>query len=117
MNDDLNSLETIVLKEEALSKKLSVIDHACSPQVQFFLRDKNSRSEKIGDLLNQIRQSARKLKSNNELNQGLLEDALGITQLTLNLLLPETKENLTVYGSEGKVIADRKKTQVLDYKG
>lgn len=117
MNDDLNSLETIVLKEEALSKNLSVIDHACSPQVQFFLRDKNNRSEKIGDLLKQIRQSARKLRLNNELNQGLIEDALGITQLTLNLLLPETKENLTVYGSGGKVIADRKKTQVLDYKG
>ena len=117
MNDDLNSLETIVLKEEALSKKLSVIDHACSPQVQFFLRDKKNGSEAVTNLLQKVRESVRKLRLNNELNQGLIEDALGITQLTLNMLLPETKDDPAVYGSGGKVISDRKKNQVLDYKG
>lgn len=117
MNDDLDSLETIVLKEEALSKKLSVIDHACSPQVQFFLRDKNNQPPAVTDLLQKIRESVRKLKLNNELNQGLIQDALGITQLTLNLLLPETKGNSTLYGSGGQVISGRKKNQVLDYKG
>ena len=117
MNDDLNSLETIVLKEEALSKKLSIIDHACSPQVQFFLRDKKNQSGTVADLLKKIRQSAERFKQSNELNQGLIEDNLGITQLTLNMLLPETKDDPAVYGSGGKVISDRKKNQVLDYKG
>ena len=40
--DNLDSLEKIVLKEEALSKKLKISDDACAAQVQFFLKGQNS---------------------------------------------------------------------------
>ena len=125
LNDDLISLETIVLKEEALSKKLHVVDDACSPQVKFFLRVLKSGSpnkladpkeEETLELVRKIRETAFRLQRNNEFNQTLISDALSLIQFKLNILVPSDKANAPVYGASGKMERRLKKTNLLDCK-
>ncbi len=119
LNDDLDLLQTIVLREEALSNKLRKIDDACSPQVQFFLKGQKNgapESAKQLELIRKVHKAAREIQINNDLNQGLLKDNLGIVQFMINSLLP-VDDDTPVYGSSGKVRKQKKETMVLDYKG
>lgn len=118
LKDDIESLEKIVLKEGALSDKLKNIDDACSPQAQFFLNGKSA--DLPGDitaLLREIKEVALSLKTNNRLNQELIQDSLAITQFTVNSLLSLEEMEAGVYGSSGKKEANQKKNVFLDYKG
>ncbi len=118
INDDIDSLEKIVLKEEALSDKLKKIDDACSQQVQFFLSGKSSDLPvEITELLGEIKEIALKLKINNRLNQELIQDSLAITQFTVNSLFSIQEMEAGVYGASGKKESNQKKNVFLDYKG
>lgn len=120
LNDDLDSLEAIGLKEEALSKKLEVKDDACSQQVQFFLKGKTDRTEipdGIREMIDKIKFIARELKLNNELNLNLIRDSLTLVQFTLNSLISISENtNAGLYEPSGKII-NRKQNHLLDYKG
>jgi hypothetical protein len=126
LKDDLDALQVIVLKEEALSAKLKEIDDACSPQVQFFLKERFSSGKNRADsgeitaLIEDLRKQALELKLNNEFNQALLKDALAIVEFTINALMPQTSAESGFYGASGKIDKDKqnsKKTLILDYKG
>ena len=128
LKDDLDELQVIVLKEEALSLKLQKLDDACSPQVQFFLRGDSRLNqpgarrldEKTKGLIEELRQNALQLKLNNEFNQDLLRDALAVVEFTVNALMPQLGAENGFYEATGKVAKDRrnsKKTLILDYKG
>lgn len=129
LKDDLDALQVIVLKEEALSVKLKKLDDACSPQVQFFLRggsSPNLKEEKLGEgektkaLIEELRKNALQLKLNNEFNQNLIKDALAVVEFTLNALMPQVSGASGFYEATGKVSRDKKnskKTLILDYKG
>ncbi|NLW47346.1 MAG: flagellar protein FlgN [Firmicutes bacterium] len=128
LKDDLDALQVIVLKEEALSTQLKILDDACSPQVQFFLKERFSKdetgvkkpSEQIVTLIEELRQQTLQLKLNNEFNQALIKDALAIVEFTINALMPQTSAESGLYGASGKVNQDKKnskKTLILDYKG
>lgn len=118
IKDDIESLEKIVLKEEALTEKLRKIENACSPQVQFFLSGKSAEfPENIIDLLREIKAVASSLKINNRLNQEMLQDSLAITQFTINSLLSSEEMEAGVYGASGKKESNQKKNVFLDYKG
>lgn len=128
LKDDLDALQVIVLKEEALSAKLQKLDDACSPQVQFFLRggsssnlkDEGKLGEKARALIEELRKNALQLKLNNEFNQNLIKDALAVVEFTLNALMPQVSGENGFYESTGKVAKDKKnskKTLILDYKG
>jgi flagellar biosynthesis/type III secretory pathway chaperone len=118
--DDLNRLEEIILKEEALSNSFKAIDDACSPQVQFFLRSLSTGSgmpEKFAGLVNQIREIGAKLRLNNELNQDLIRDSLNLVQFSINSILSSSEGVAGLYGASGKVETNRKKNHLLDFKG
>ena len=128
LKDDLDALQVIVLKEEALSQKLKKIDDACSPQVQFFLRERFSGdgtkiekgSEEVAALIEELRRQVKQLKLNNEFNQALIKDALAIVEFTINALMPQTSAESGFYGASGRINKDKqnsKKTLILDYKG
>lgn len=126
LKDDLDALQVIVLKEEALSPKLQKLDDACSPQVQFFLRGNSvpngneESTEKTAALIEELRKNALQLKLNNELNQALIKDALAVVEFTVNALMPQIGLENGFYEASGKVAKDKKnskKTLVLDYKG
>lgn len=128
LKDDLDALQVIVLKEEALSAQLKKIDDACSPQVQFFLRERFSGDrtetekppEEITVLIEELRKQIRQLKLNNEFNQALIKDALAIVEFTINALMPQTSAESGFYGASGRINKDKqnsKKTLILDYKG
>lgn len=127
LKDDLDALQVIVLKEEALSAKLQKLDDACSPQVQFFLRggsSPNLKEEQLGEktkaLIEELRKNALQLKLNNEFNQNLIKDALAVVEFTLNALMPQVSGASGFYEATGKVAKDKKnakKTLILDYKG
>lgn len=110
LTDDLDSLESIVLKEEALSGNLKTLDNACSPQVQFFLREKKQPTQSsanfpapLGDLFSTIRLLILQLKTTNDFNQALIKDSLYIIQFTLNSFLSlGNNTSPTVYGASGK---------------
>lgn len=119
LNDDLDSLEAIGLKEEALSKKLKVNDDACSKQVQFFLKDKTDGAGIPGEarqVVDKIKFTVRELQLNNELNMNLIHDSLQLVQFTMNSLLSITENNAGLYEPSGKV-AHQKQSHMLDYKG
>jgi hypothetical protein len=118
-NDDLDSLEAIGLKEEALSKKLRVNDDACSQQVQFFLQGQTDGAgfpAEIRELVDKIKISARKLQMNNELNFNMIRDSLSLVQFTLNSILSVSENNAGLYEPSGR-IANQKQNHLLDYKG
>ena len=124
LKDDLDTLQVIVLKEEALSVKLQKLDDACSPQVQFFLKGGSSpdRKEKgkTEALIEELRKNALQLKLNNEFNQDLIKDALAVVEFTVNALMPQGGVENGFYEATGKVAKDKKnskKTLILDYKG
>lgn len=118
LKDEIESLEKIVLKEEALTDKFKKIDDACSPQVQFFLSGKSTDlAGDIADLLQEIKEIAIKLKINNRLNQELIQDSLAINQFTVNSLLSLEGTEAGVYGASGKKESNQKKNVFLDYKG
>ena len=124
LKDDLDALQVIVLKEEALSVKLQKLDDACSPQVQFFLRGGSSPNlkdeEKTRALIEELRKNTLQLKLNNEFNQNLIKDALAVVEFTLNALMPQVSGENGFYEATGKVAKDKKnskKTLILDYKG
>jgi flagellar biosynthesis/type III secretory pathway chaperone len=119
MKDDLVALEAIVLKEEALSQKLKKVDNACSPQVQFFLRGSSKEkpvSPELNEIFEKISVKVRELKLNNELNQDLIGDSLGLIEFTINSLLSSNAKDPNVYDSSGKVGGGHK-NHMLDYKG
>ncbi len=125
LKDDLDTMQVIVLKEEALSVKLKKLDDACSPQVQFFLRGSlpngaKKPSHETVALIEELRKNALKLKLNNEFNQALIKDALAVVEFTVNALLPQVGAENGFYEASGKVAKDKKnskKTLILDYKG
>ncbi len=118
LKDEIELLEKIVLKEEALTDKFKKIDDACSPQVQFFLSGKTTDLPgAITDLLKEIKEVALKLKTNNRLNLELIQDSLAITQFTVNSLLSLEEMEAGVYGASGKIESNQKKNVFLDYKG
>lgn len=117
LKDDLDTLEVIVFKEEALSSKLRTINDACLPQVQFFLRGQNKEQEsvkKITGLIDKVREKTLQLRRNNELNQDLLRDSLSIIQFTMHCISPPADVKAGVYGTSGKFIRRPKKTFMLD---
>jgi hypothetical protein len=119
LKDDLDSLEAIALKEEALSKKLKRFDDACSQQVQFFLKGQSDGSAipaETRELVDKIKMTARELQMNNELNLDLIRDSLTLVQFTINSLLSLSENNPGLYQQSGK-ISNRKETHLLDYKG
>lgn len=116
LHDDLDSLETIVLKEEALSGNLKTLDNACSPQVRFFLKGNLVMPEEIAGLIAEIRRLAKEFKSNNDLNQALLKDSLSILQFTLNAFLGTNDNGPGVYSSSGKPAQVLKNISMLDCK-
>ncbi|MGE5605492.1 MAG: flagellar export chaperone FlgN [Bacteroidota bacterium] len=117
LKDDFDSLEMIVLKEEALSKDLKITSDACLPQVRFFLKGQMSTEKpaQISALIEKLRKTAWELKLNNDFNQDLTRDCLGLTQIMLNSFLPT--DNISSYGSSGKPLKNRKNSFVLDCKG
>lgn len=118
VKDDIESLERIVLKEEALTDKLKKIDDACSPQVQFFLSGNPSEvPSALSGLLQEIKEVASKLKLNNRLNQELIQDSLALTQFTINTLFSGEEREAGLYGASGKKGSHQKKNVFLDYKG
>lgn len=121
LNNDISSLESIVLKEETLAVKLKKVADACSPQVRFFLSGSNTPSplfERINATLKKIKQLVRELKLNNDLNQTLLRDELNLVQFTLNSFMSSTDAiNTGVYSSTGKVVHNPKKVNLLNSKG
>lgn len=125
LKDDLDALQVIVLKEEALSPKLQKLDDACSPQVQFFIRGDSvpngseEPSEKTAALIEELRKNALQLKLNNELNQALIKDALAVVEFTVNALMPQIGLENGFYEASGKVKDKKssKKTLILDHKG
>lgn len=119
LNDDLDSLEAIGLKEEALSKKLRVNDDACSKQVQFFLKGQTNGAgipDVTREMVDKIKFTARELQLNNELNFNLIHDSLALVQFTLNSLLSLSENNAGLYEPSGR-IANQKQNHLLDYKG
>ncbi|MCL6589536.1 MAG: flagellar protein FlgN [Firmicutes bacterium] len=119
MKDDLTALDAIVLKEETLSQNLKKVDNACSPQVQFFLRGQSNPppiAGAINDLIERIRAKVRELKLNNELNQELIRDSLGLIQFTLNSILSSNGYEGNIYDSSGKA-GGSNTNHILDYKG
>jgi hypothetical protein len=120
LNDDLDSLEAIGLKEEVLSKKLEVKDDACSKQVQFFLKGKTGEAgipEETREVVDKIKFTVRELQLNNELNMNLIHDSLTLVQFTLNSFLSLSENtNAGLYEPSGKII-NRKQNHLLDYKG
>jgi FlgN protein. len=116
LKDDLETLETIVHKEEVLSPKLRALNGECLPRVQFFLKEKKGLSTELAELVTRVRKMAFQYKLNNELNQNLIQDSLTITQFTINSfrsLLDSDAPSL--YGSSGRV--NQKEIHMLDVKG
>lgn len=116
LNDDLESLETIVLKEEALSGNLKILDNACAPQVKFFLKGQIEPPEAIKGLMDDVRRLVKDVKTNNDFNQALIRDSLNIIQFTLNALLGTNEQSPGVYGSSGKPAQGVKNRSMLDCK-
>lgn len=118
LNDDLNSLEEIVLTEERLSQSLKKIDDACSPQVQFFLTENPYNiSSEVKDLLIKLRHSALNLRLTNQFNQELLKDSINIIHLMLNSITDGETEDNNTYSSAGKIVKNKATKSLLDFKG
>lgn len=118
LNDNIEALEVIVLKEEGLSRNLHAIGRACAPQVQFFLKGRLTENpEAIRGLIRQVGEKARELQRNNELNQAIIQDSLALVQFMLNTLITPATTDSSFYGSSGKVMKSDKTTFVLDHKG
>jgi len=120
LNNDLSHLEEIILAEERLSQNFIEIDNACSPQVQFFLEEKvNSRRipKNLKALLAKLRRDALRLKINNQLNQDLLRDAIGIIKFSVKTLTGNVFPGINTYDPAGKVISNIHQYSQLDYKG
>jgi flagellar biosynthesis/type III secretory pathway chaperone len=116
LKDDLETLETIVRKEEILSAKLKTISDGCLPQVQFFLQEKKLTAE-LNELVDKVRTTAIQFRFNNELNQGLIQDSLSVVQFTINSFRSLLNGGVTpsLYGSSGRV--HQKQIHMLDVKG
>lgn len=120
LNNDLKSLEDIILMEEKLSFRFKKIDDACSPQVQFFLKEKlddASVPSSTKELLLRLRKSALQLQTNNRFNQDLIEDSLNLLQFTLNIFTSATTTETSTYSSVGKIIKKQASNSLLDFKG
>jgi hypothetical protein len=116
LKDDLETLESIVLKEEVLSAKLKTISDGCLPEVRFFLRDKKNLPPELVEIMVKVRKSALKFQLNNELNQNLIRDSLTLTQFTINSFRSLIEGcTPTLYGSSGRV--SQKEIHMLDVKG
>ena len=119
LKDDLDSLEAIGLKEEALSQKLKARDNACSKQVQFFLKGQSDGAnipKETRELMDQIKTAALELKLNNQLNMDLIRDSLTLVQFTLNSLMSANENGSGIYEPSGK-LASQKPNHLVDYKG
>ncbi len=119
MNDDLDSLEKIVLKEEALSKKLKISDAACSKQVQFFLEGQTNEAlipAGTRELIDKIKTTVRDLQLNNKLNTDLISDSLALIQFTINSLCSINENSAGLYEPSGKMTG-QKQNYLVDYKG
>lgn len=116
LNDDLESLETIVLKEEALSGNLKILDNACAPQVQFFLKGQVDPPKEIKGLMDLLRRLVREVKARNDFNQALIKDSLSIIQFTLNAFMGTNEHGPGTYGSSGKPAQNIKNRSMLDCK-
>lgn len=120
LKNDLDSLEHIVLKEEALSGNLSNIEAACSKQVQFFLmgKDEGGRNTdldaELKRLIHNVRNKAQELKRNNDLNQEMINDSLSVFRFMINALMPQ--ESKSVYEASGKMQKHKKVRRTFDYK-
>ena len=116
LKDDLETLEAIVLKEEALSGKLKAISDKCLPAVQFFLREKKGLPAELIDITTKVRKCAIQFRMNNELNQNLIQDSLTLAQFTINSFRSIIGGDAPIlYGSSGRV--NQKGIHMLDVKG
>ncbi len=115
MNEDMETLESIVHKEEMLSVKLKTVSDKCLPQVQFFLKEKRLPAE-LEEILAEVRKTALQFQQNNELNQKLIQDSLALVQFTLNSFRSIMSGGTpSLYGSSGRV--HQKAIHMLDVKG
>ncbi|HBF36387.1 MAG TPA: hypothetical protein DDW50_03615 [Firmicutes bacterium] len=116
LKDDVETLETVVRKEEMLSAKLKTVSDECLPQVQFFLKEKKLPVE-LTEIVAKVRKSAFRFRINNELNQGLIQDSMAMVQFTLNSFRSILNGGIapSLYGSSGRV--HQKSIHLLDVKG
>lgn len=120
LKNDLNSLENIVFREEVLSVKLQKVEADCSQQVRFFLKRQDDQNQnavvaaEINGLIRNVRNKAQELKRNNQLNQDMIRDSLGIFRFMINALSPQ--ENKSVYGPAGELMKPKKAPRTFDYK-
>lgn len=116
LEDDLATLEAVVLKEEVLSAKLKTISDGCLPEVRFFLKEKKSLPAELVEIMAKVRKSALQFQLNNELNQNLIQDSLTLAQFTINSFRSLIDGSTpTLYGSSGRV--NQKEIHMLDVKG
>jgi flagellar biosynthesis/type III secretory pathway chaperone len=118
--DDLRELEGILHEEDIAFREFKMIDDACSPQVQFFLKVHSDFTGVDAELKNRIlkiRSLAAKLQTNNRFNMELIQDSLGLVQFTLNILTAPPGEKASTYSASGKVVGKNAKNHLLDRKG
>jgi flagellar biosynthesis/type III secretory pathway chaperone len=116
LKDDLETLEAIVLKEEALSAKLKTISDECLPAVRFFFKAQKNLPAELAEIIAKVRKCALQFQMNNELNQDLIQDSLAVVQFTINSFRSLLDGSVTgLYGSSGRV--NQKEIHLLDAKG
>jgi flagellar biosynthesis/type III secretory pathway chaperone len=118
--DDLRKLEEISCEEALAFREFKLIDDACSPQVQIFLKGHSDFSGAAGEIKDRIvtmRSLAAKLQTHNRFNMELIQDSLGLVQFTLNILTAPAGEKAATYSASGKVIGGNAKNHLLDCKG
>ena len=116
LKEDMETLDSIVHKEEMLSAKLKTVSDECLPQVQFFLKE-NELPGELKEITEKVRITAIEFRSNNELNQDLIRDSLSLVQFTLNSFrsIMNGGTSPSLYGSSGRV--HQKEMHMLDVKG
>lgn len=123
VRNDVDALEKIVIEEEQLVQKFKEVDDECLPQIQSFLQDNFDKLRlpaNIKEMLVEVRQLAVQLQVNNQFNQELMEDALGLLRFMLNCLTDRRETDSDIYSKTGAVVRNPSKTHtsfLVDVKG
>ncbi|HEX2953879.1 MAG TPA: flagellar protein FlgN [Bacillota bacterium] len=109
LKDDLVALQSVINEEEAASKHLCQLEETRLQQAGLFTNDEEAKDRK------KMRQLLQMLKTKNEFNQTVLNDALAYTRFNIQLIAG-IRQSSSFYGAEGR-LQDVNYRRIIDRKG
>ena len=120
VDEEIEKLENAIMKEQKLVSQLQQLEKkrqnlTGERSLTEFINDANPRHKgRLEDLRNKLLEITTKLQENNQLNNKLLQNALQLTNLNLNLLTNNSKQG--TYSKEGSMDDGQGSESMLNHK-